>query len=337
MFTSHRESALAHQLLDGLSGIEIGGSAFNPFNIPGCRNVDYTADLDTVFKEEERRLAGTVLPVDVIAPGDRLPFVDASLDYVAHSHVLEHFFDPIAAIEEWMRVLRPGGIVYAIVPHASRNSDQDRPRTTLAELLDRHAGRVERPAGLAEAWHYSVWATEDVVDLVQYLGLELIAVQDVDDKAGNGFTVAFRKPSAMAQSFAKALPIGGDAPAPHWMDNVAIDANLPIALTAMWVVPIDVHATSVIRLYGWASDPVSEGPAASVALCRGDDIVGRAFYGLERPDVAAFLGRSDLGRLGFSVALRAQDLGLGRHELSLRVSTTGGYLTVATSIAMLVR
>jgi hypothetical protein len=149
MFTSHQESALAHQLLDGLSGIEIGGSAFDPFNIPGCRNVDFTADFGTVFKEEERRLAGTVLPVDLVAPGDQLPFPDESLDYVAHLHVLEHFFDPVAAIKEWC-MLRPGGIVYAIVPHAARNGDQHRSRTTLAELLDRHAGRVEHTPYLDE-------------------------------------------------------------------------------------------------------------------------------------------------------------------------------------------
>jgi len=43
-----KESALAHKLLDGLAGLEIGGSAHNSFGLK-TRNVDYTAEL-TCFK-----------------------------------------------------------------------------------------------------------------------------------------------------------------------------------------------------------------------------------------------------------------------------------------------
>ena len=38
-----KESALAHRLLDGLEGIEIGGSAHNPFGLK-TRNVDYSGE-----------------------------------------------------------------------------------------------------------------------------------------------------------------------------------------------------------------------------------------------------------------------------------------------------
>jgi ubiquinone/menaquinone biosynthesis C-methylase UbiE len=46
--------------------------------------------------------------VDIVAPGDKLPFANNSLDYVLSSHVLEHFWDPIKTIKEWLRVVRPG-------------------------------------------------------------------------------------------------------------------------------------------------------------------------------------------------------------------------------------
>src|SRR5665213_800939 len=46
-----KESAMAHKLLDGLEGLEIGGSAHNAFGLK-TRNVDYCGDM-TVFKEEE--------------------------------------------------------------------------------------------------------------------------------------------------------------------------------------------------------------------------------------------------------------------------------------------
>src|SRR5690242_12882690 len=48
-----KESKLAHQLLDGLRGIEIGASAQNPFGL-NTLNVDYSDDYTSIFKEEER-------------------------------------------------------------------------------------------------------------------------------------------------------------------------------------------------------------------------------------------------------------------------------------------
>jgi len=41
--------------------------------------------------------------------------------------------------------------------------------------------------------HWSVWRTHDFVDLVKTLRLNIVEVQDTDDKVGNGFTVVIRK------------------------------------------------------------------------------------------------------------------------------------------------
>uniref|UniRef100_A0A915EMU7 Methyltransferase type 11 domain-containing protein n=1 Tax=Ditylenchus dipsaci TaxID=166011 RepID=A0A915EMU7_9BILA len=101
----YNESKLAHQLLDNLTGIEIGGT----------------------FKK-----------VDIIASGDKLPFPNCSQDYVLSSHVIEHFYDPIKTIKEWLRVVKPGGYVFIVVPHKERTFDVARNRTTLAELIERH-------------------------------------------------------------------------------------------------------------------------------------------------------------------------------------------------------
>lgn len=41
---------------------------------------------------------------------------DESFDVVCGSHVLEHVHDPAIAIQNWSRVLRPGGHCYILVP-----------------------------------------------------------------------------------------------------------------------------------------------------------------------------------------------------------------------------
>lgn len=196
-----KESELAHLYCQG-EGLEIGGSAHNPFGLK-TRNVDFTKEM-TPFKEEEVRRCGEYLPVDIEAPGDRIPVPDESQDFVVSSHVIEHFPDPMTALLEWYRVVRKGGIIFIIAPHKERTFDKDRPRTTLQELIARHSGQTRMDRSTHD--HHSVWITEDLVELVRYMNdsgtfprpVAIEAVQDRDDKVGNGFTVVLRKPPPVA-------------------------------------------------------------------------------------------------------------------------------------------
>lgn len=184
-----RESALAHQYLDGKRGLEIGGSSHNPFGL-NTRNVDYTPD-DNQYKKMESANVGSVLPVDILASGDNIPVPDESEDFIVSAHVIEHFPDPIKTLKEWYRIIRPGGYIFMIVPHKERTFDKELPHTILQELIDRHEGRIEAKPNIND--HYSVWITEDMVELIKYLGWNIIEVQDIDDKVGNGFTVVVQK------------------------------------------------------------------------------------------------------------------------------------------------
>ena len=184
-----RESELAHKYLDGLTGIEIGGSAHNPFNIRGCRNVDYTNEI-TFSKKKEIEVCGYYLPVDIVAYGDELPFEDNSLDYVVSSHVIEHFKNPLTALREWYRVIKSGGYIFTICPHKMRTHDINRQRTTLNELIERD----KNPDKIKDIHaHYTVWITEDMVETCNYLGYKVVRIEDIDDKVGNGFTVIIQK------------------------------------------------------------------------------------------------------------------------------------------------
>lgn len=183
------ESALAHHYLDGMQGLEIGGSTHNPFGL-NTKNVDYTAETNQ-YKKLEEKFVGQALLVDIVAPGDAIPLPDNSQDFVVSAHVIEHFPDPIKALKEWYRLIRPGGYIFMIVPHKERTFDKDEPRTTLQELIDRHEGKTIAQPNTHQ--HYSVWITKDVVELLSYLGWKIVTVRDVDDKSGHGFTVVVQK------------------------------------------------------------------------------------------------------------------------------------------------
>src|SRR6185437_2244769 len=95
---------LAHRYLDGYTGIEVGRSSHNKFNLVGtCLNVDFTDATDTEWKQDEIERTGETCPVDIVAEGDNLPLADDSQDYVLSSHSLEHFPDPVRTLKEWVR------------------------------------------------------------------------------------------------------------------------------------------------------------------------------------------------------------------------------------------
>jgi SAM-dependent methyltransferase len=179
---THRPSPFVLSYLGGLKGIEIGASAHNEYELDAI-NVDRYGELDTIYKQEEWRLSGQKRAVDVVARGDDLPFEDDSVDFVFASHVLEHFADPIRALEEWLRVARK--YVVLVIPHRDRTFDRDRELTPVGELLRRHEDRLDDPRDA----HWSVWTLESFVELCDRLGLRVLDSLDPDDKVGNGFMV----------------------------------------------------------------------------------------------------------------------------------------------------
>tara|TARA_Y100000590_G_scaffold468958_1_gene654071 strand:- start:16391 stop:16738 length:348 start_codon:yes stop_codon:yes gene_type:complete len=112
--------------------------------------------MNTRFKVEDEKVSGMKLPVDIVAPGDELPFDNNSIDIVLASHVIEHFFDPIKTLKEWKRVARQ--YIFLIVPHKERTSDHDKLLTTLQELIDRHNRTA--PFENNADHHQSFWITQ---------------------------------------------------------------------------------------------------------------------------------------------------------------------------------
>lgn len=202
-----KESELAHKYLDNLRGIEIGGSEHNTFNLPNCLNVDYTDDENTIFKQGEFKMCGEKMKVDIVANGDDLPFEEETLDFVISSHVIEHFFDPIKTIKEWLRVVKKGGFIYIIAPKSRALEGEDRPCTRIDELVKRHNGELKKEdvnmggyqtssvtgLELKEHGHWSVWDLKEFLEICDYLNLNVVEKLETDDKVGNGFCVIIKK------------------------------------------------------------------------------------------------------------------------------------------------
>lgn len=68
--------------------------------------------------------------------GDLAVISDAKYDFLISSHMLEHSANPIRVLNEWKRVLKPGGVLLLVLPHRDGSFDQFRPVTSLAHRIE---------------------------------------------------------------------------------------------------------------------------------------------------------------------------------------------------------
>ena len=69
---------------------------------------------------------------------------DETYDFLLASHVLEHVANPLRALQEFHRVLKPSGVALVLVPNRIHTFDHQRPYTTFAHLMqDLEAGTEE--------------------------------------------------------------------------------------------------------------------------------------------------------------------------------------------------
>ncbi len=146
----------------------------------------------------------------LIAEATRLTEIpDDTYDLLLASHVLEHIANPLGALEEWRRVVRPGGHILLIMPHGDKTFDHRRPITTLEhlredavretdendvthmeEILRLHDLARDRAAGSREAFeqrchenltsralHHHVFVSRSVVEVCRAAGLEVLLLK----------------------------------------------------------------------------------------------------------------------------------------------------------------
>jgi len=207
-------------------GLEIGALG-NPMPLPYASEVLYS---DLLLPEQ----------IDAMYPGSRHPDIisdsehfdgvaTGTFDFVVANHVLEHVTDPIGALIEWHRILKPGGLLLISLPDKRYTFDRRRRRTPLAHLEEDHhsdappqlrnechlrewaehveglrPGSAELEAWMAEqrrigfAVHNHVWVLQDVLELVMHLreryrvGFRLVRWSNTS-LLGNEFNLLLRK------------------------------------------------------------------------------------------------------------------------------------------------
>jgi SAM-dependent methyltransferase len=162
--------------------------------------------LDSGFQFDRRRPCGKQYFFEAT---DLSKITANSYDFLLSSHVLEHVANPISALMEWIRVTVPGGMLAIVVPHREGTFDHRRPVTALehliadfdrrtseadtthlAEILQLHDLSRDPEAGDIDAFrrraennlenrslHHHVFDTALAVELIDYSGLQIIAVE----------------------------------------------------------------------------------------------------------------------------------------------------------------
>ena len=146
---------IAETYLSGL-GIEIG-ALHNPLKLPPAVTARYVDRLSVLeLREQYSELASQELVnVDILADGERLETIaDSSQDFVIANHFVEHCQDPIGAVLNMLRVLKPTGILYLALPDKRCCFDSDRPVTSLEHLMRDHSEGPE----WSRRGHFEEWA-----------------------------------------------------------------------------------------------------------------------------------------------------------------------------------
>jgi SAM-dependent methyltransferase len=220
---SRLRKELAARYLSG-TGIEIG-ALHVPLDLPKSATVRY---VDRIPLDEQRVIYPelSLLPlvtVDILDDAESLQGLgDATQDFVVANHVIEHTQNPILTLQHWLRVLRPGGVLYFAVPDKRYTFDRARALTTLEHVVQDYrlgpavsfeshwveiatvleglpdhevASRIAAALAGNESPHYHVWTAQTFRQVLDYCRSHLGFAFDIEtiSPIGNEFIVILRK------------------------------------------------------------------------------------------------------------------------------------------------
>jgi len=130
------------------NGIEIGGPTYSfgsrgflpiykviksPDNVNFSSNTIWEGDLT----EGQHFKFGNKIGKQYIKEANNLNgIIDSKYDFLISSHNIEHLANPLNTIQEWKRVVKPGGYFLFILPNKEGTFDHKRPVTTIDHLIN---------------------------------------------------------------------------------------------------------------------------------------------------------------------------------------------------------
>ena len=190
------------------SGIEVGAGT-RPWPLPDGVKCFYGDVRSEKALEQYFEIGGSLLDGQL----DAQTFsgvADSSVDCVLSAHVIEHLPDPLGAIREALRIIRPGGIFMFAIPDKRYIFDHPRPVTSWSHLLEdletggeptryeayhecerylgslpeeKIDGRVKLHMRARADVHFHTWTTETFVHMVEWacqqFGAELLHTEQV--------------------------------------------------------------------------------------------------------------------------------------------------------------
>ena len=137
-------------------GIEIGG-LHRPLRLYEGATVKYVDRLST---EEVRRFYPDVadqpqVNVDIVDDAEILSKIaDVSVDFVIANRLIEQTRNPIGTVENFLRVVKPGGIIFMAIPDKRFTFDRSREITPFAHIREDYLRGPE----WSDREHYEDWA-----------------------------------------------------------------------------------------------------------------------------------------------------------------------------------
>lgn len=144
------------ELFRDKAGIEIGGPSdcFRAGNVlpiyPVLRSLDgVNVSTNTIWEGELSEASGFNYD-STKRPGRQFIRDAVSLegigsgeyDFLVACNSLEHIANPMRALTEWLRVLRPGGLLLLVLPNKTINFDRNRKVTAFEHLIDDFKNRT---------------------------------------------------------------------------------------------------------------------------------------------------------------------------------------------------
>lgn len=149
---------LSNKYING-SGIEIG-ALHNPLKVPPSTHVTYV-DIEPINKLKQLHSQAKELDI-ILDNAETLEHIESSSqNFVIANHVLEHCENVILTIENWLRVLKPQGVIFCALPLKDQCFDRNRQCTTFEHLCEEYVLGTD----IYKKQHYYDWYANSELEL----------------------------------------------------------------------------------------------------------------------------------------------------------------------------